>query len=97
MVQIPTLTKCHAYSQHRSTTLSAIPLSLEMQALPASVEYIDSPNAPAPIPVVAPADCGKGMGKSLLMAVIQLGLVGAICPYRLQSLFSTILIQSRWK
>lgn len=61
--------KWHASSQHRSSTLSASPLSLEIQALPGSVEYTDSPKVPSPIPVVAPAACGKGMGKSLLMTV----------------------------
>lgn len=49
--------------QHRSSILSASPLSLEMQALLGLVEHVDSPNAPAPIPLVVPAACRRGMGE----------------------------------
>ena len=60
MAQTPTLTKWHAYLQQRGT-LSASPLSLEMQVLLSRVECPVPPNAPIPIPVVAPVVCREGI------------------------------------
>ena len=64
MAQTLTLTKWHAYSQHRSSNLSASPLSLERQALLGFVEYVDS-KCPDPTPVVAPTAYREGMGEIL--------------------------------
>lgn len=50
MAQTPTVTKWHVYLQKRST-LSASPLSLEIQVLLGPIEYVDPLNALAPIPV----------------------------------------------
>lgn len=58
--QTPTLTKQHAYMQQKST-LSASPLSLEIQVLLSPLEYEDALNASIPIPVAAPAGCREGV------------------------------------
>lgn len=60
MAQTPTLTKRHVYMQQKST-LSASPLSLEIQVLLSPVEYEDALNASIPIPVAAPAVCREGV------------------------------------
>lgn len=58
MVQTPTLKKSQAYWQQKRT-LSASPLSLEVRGLLGPLEYVDPPNAPAPIPV---ATCSPWSG-----------------------------------
>lgn len=48
---------------YNRSTLSNSPLSLEIQQLSGSTEYIDPPNAPALIPVSALATCKEGRGE----------------------------------
>ena len=67
----PTSTKCHADLQQRNT-LSASPLSLELWVLLDLVEYVDPPNALAPIPVGRLQPTGREQGKFLLMLAIQM-------------------------
>ena len=55
----PSLTKWHVYLQQRST----ISNSLEMQVILSSIEYVNLPNAPASVPVVAPTAYIEGMGE----------------------------------
>lgn len=62
MAQSPTLTKWHVCLQQRSTLCSS-PLLLEMWMLLGPVEYVDPPDALAPIPVAAAAACREGAGK----------------------------------
>ena len=54
------MTKWHAYMQQKST-LSASPLSLEIQVLLSPVEYEDALNASTPIPVAVPAAYREGV------------------------------------
>lgn len=96
MAQTPTLTKQHSYLQQRST-LSSSPLFLEMRGLLGPAEYVNPPNAPAPIPVVASAACRKGVGENPPDAWNTDGLVRATCLHGLQWLFSPTLTPPGWK
>lgn len=53
----------YAYLQQRST-LSASQLPLEIQVLQSPVECTVLPNAPNPIPEVAPMACREGVGET---------------------------------
>lgn len=46
------------------------PTSLEMWTLLGPVEYVDPPNAPTPIAVVAFVACGEGMGKNFQWCLV---------------------------
>lgn len=91
----PTVTKWHAYQLQRSS-LSTIPLSLEMGTLPGPIVYVDPPNACTPYSVVAPEACREGAGEIPADAWYIDESSPAIHPHGLQSLFSTTLTPSGW-
>ena len=52
------------------------------------VEYVDPPNAPAPVPAEAPAACREGVKKFPLTPAIQMVLVGATLSHGLVAIQS---------
>lgn len=73
------------------------PLSLEMQVLQGLLGYVDPLKPPSPVLWRPLQPLGREWGKFLLMFALQMGLPGATCPLKLQSLFSSTLSPSGWK